>query len=221
MSKTILSVLALAGDKAAAATVAAADIHAAIFHLCHAGQGTPLKDTFEALPNRGKAAKIRAVVSDYWQAAAAYRAAVKNDGKLDKSGRFVGLQADNIPFAKADILADLLDAVATVKKEKAAADESDEAAAAKAAAAAATLEGEKPQDAIIRLAAENQGMRKDGLGLTAENDRLRADNEALRAKNEALRADNEALRAELTAMLAAAVAVPKGRSKKAAAVAVA
>lgn len=118
-TKSILSVLALAGNKAAAVDMAARDLHTAIFHLCHAGQATPLNDTFAALPNRGKSAKIRAVVSDYWQAAALYRAAVKADGKLDKSGRYVGLQADNIPFGIADITESLSEAVATVKKEKA------------------------------------------------------------------------------------------------------
>lgn len=119
MKKSILSVLALAGNKSAAVDLAAKDLHAAVFHLCHAGQATPLSDTLAALPNRGKSAKIRAVVSDYWQAASAYRAAVKADGKLDKSGRFVGLQADNIPFAVGNIAADLTEAVAVVKKEKA------------------------------------------------------------------------------------------------------
>lgn len=140
MKKSILSVLALAGDKSAAVSIAAKDLHAAIFHLCHAGQATPLSDTLAALPNRGKSAKIRAVVSDYWQAASAYRAAVKADGKLDKSGRFVGLQADNIPFALADIAADLSEAVAVVKKEKAAKPEAVPSPEPEAVASVASLE---------------------------------------------------------------------------------
>ena len=118
MKKSILSLLALAGNKAAAVDIAARDLHAAIFHLCHAGQSTPLVDTLAALPNRGKSAKIRAVISDYWQAAASYRSACKADGKLDKSGRFVGLQADNIPFSVVDVTATLSEAVAVVKKAK-------------------------------------------------------------------------------------------------------
>lgn len=164
MKKSILSVLALAGNKSAAVDLAARDLHAAIFHLCHAGQATPLSDTLAALPNRGKSAKIRAVVSDYWQAAAAYRQAVKLDGKLDKSGRFVGLQADNIPFSLGNIAADLSEAVAVVKKEKAEKAETPatEQTQPEAVASVASLED--------RLS-ESEAFRED---LQAELDKARA-----------------------------------------------
>lgn len=200
MAKTILSVLALAGDKGAAVAVAASDLRAAIFHLCHAGQATPISDTFEALANRGKAAKVRAVVSDYWQAAAAYRAAVKRDGKLDRSGRYVGLQADNIPFSLADITAELAEAVAVVKKPK--------------ADKPAETPAETPADAVIvpegHEAPEIVGALRDTV------DAQQAENEALKAENEALKVENDALKAELLAVraqLEAATAKAKGKAK--------
>lgn len=117
MSKAINSVLALAGNKAAAINQAALDIHTALFHLVHAGQATPLSDTDAALGNRGKASKIRAILSDYWEAAASMRAAAKRDGRLDKSGRFSGLNAGNLPFSVDSIREDLTEAVATIKRE--------------------------------------------------------------------------------------------------------
>lgn len=117
MSKAINSVLALAGNKVAAINQASTDIHAALFHLVHAGQATPLSDTDAALGNRGKASKIRAILSDYWEAAASMRAAAKRDGRLDKSGRFTGLNAGNLPFTVANIREDLTEAVATIKRE--------------------------------------------------------------------------------------------------------
>lgn len=183
-NKTILSILALSGNKAAAVNIAARDFHAALFHLCHAGQATPLADTLAALPNRGKSAKIRAVVSDYWQAAAAYRAAVKADGRLDKSGRFVGLQADNIPFALADIAGDLSEAVATVKRDKVSAD-------ASGAADGAAADG----------ADDNAVIAPVGSDVTA-NDALRNTVSALQTENEALQAENASLKAELLAAYA-------------------
>lgn len=117
MSKVINSVLALAGNKAAAINQAALDIHAALFHLVHSGQATPLSDTDVALGNRGKASKIRAILSDYWEAAASMRAAAKRDGRLDKSGRFSGLNAGNLPFSVDNIREDLTEAVATIKRK--------------------------------------------------------------------------------------------------------
>lgn len=117
MSKAINSVLALAGNKVAAINQAALDIHTALFHLVHAGQATPLSDTDAALGNRGKASKIRAILSDYWEAAASMRAAAKRDGRLDKSGRFSGLNAGNLPFSVDNIREDLTEAVATIKRE--------------------------------------------------------------------------------------------------------
>lgn len=117
MSKAINSVLALAGNKVAAINQAATDIHAALFHLVHAGQATPLSDTDAALGNRGKASKIRAVLIDYWEAGAAMRQAAKRDSRLDRSGRFTGLNAGNLPFNVANIQDDLTEAVATIKRE--------------------------------------------------------------------------------------------------------
>lgn len=117
MSKAINSVLALAGNKVAAINQAAIDIHAALFHLVHAGQATPLSDTDAALGNRGKASKIRAVLIDYWEAGAAMRQAAKRDSRLDRSGRFTGLNAGNLPFTVANIREDLTEAVATIKRE--------------------------------------------------------------------------------------------------------
>ena len=190
MSKSIASILALSGNQSAAVAVASADLHKAIFHLCHAGQATPLSDTFADLPNRGKAAKIRAVVQDFWNQAIIYREACKADGKLDKSGRYVGLQAVNLPFTLGMVSEALTVAVATVKK------------------AAVDNGEEKPLTPIQKAKAETEAATVEAEKATATAKAAQTELEKAEALIEALKVENAALKAELTALLAVAVPVP-------------
>ena len=208
MSKSILSVLALAGNKPAAIASAAADLHAALFHLVHAGQATPLSDTLGGLPNRGKSAIIKAVVSDYYTAGLLYRATVKADGKLDKSGKFVGFQADNLPFLLVEVTEKLTQAVAVVKKVKA------EVVAGDVVAPAP--EADKSAE-VIQLLETVHSHADSIVTLEAANLALVSSVAFWKEEAETALATVASLRAELTAaLMSKAAAKPKGKKLQAA-----
>ncbi len=198
MSKTMLSLLALAGDRSAALQAASQELSRAAIAFATGGNDGLFVSTLAALQAMKKGANVPVTMDALratWDATKAAREAGKDAGQWDKSGKWAAdYHGQSLPSSEsiAESMTAAFAALDAAKVEKAA------AAKAEKAEKAATAEKAAADEAAEKAAAEIEAAKAAGLVLMVPA--------ALLDESREETARVSALLAEKTAALSAALA---------------